>query len=342
MSKSKSSPARKVHHISDISSLKSYSERLNTLGVDTLESLVAMAQSARPELEAFLGAKIDSLVAALPMSATAIPQKALESIREANFPLGVALDKIPRSPVAPPMIPSAAAATVDLIPQMPPIRNQHRRGTCVAFASLAAYEHFLGTHGAMQDLAEQFLYWNCKANDGIPNDAGTWVGIAFPLLKRDGCCLERTWSYVPDPIPGNEGQGPAPGGAQIEALAFRLANFQNLAPTSVPDIKAALASSRCVAFSIPVFNSWYGSSEVAYSGDITLPVPGEVRVGGHAMCLVGYIDDATNPGTGGGRFLLRNSWGLVWGAGSPHGPGYGTIPYSYIARFCTEAYSPTL
>ena len=61
---------------------------------------------------------------------------------------------------------NGVTATVNLIAQMSPIRDQGTRGTCVSFAALAAYEHALSTVGAAHDLAEQFLYWNCKSNDG--------------------------------------------------------------------------------------------------------------------------------------------------------------------------------
>jgi C1A family cysteine protease len=139
-------------------------------------------------------------------------------------------------------------------------------------------------------------------------------------------------------MPGNEGQGPPPGGAQFQALGFRIVSFFNIAATSVMDFRNELLAGRVVAFSIPVFNSWYRSTAVAYSGDITLPIPGEVRVGGHAMCIVGCIDLPDHPEIGGGRFILRNSGDAKWGINSPYGPGYGTIPYAYIARFGT-AYS---
>ena len=338
---SSSSPPT-THALTAISQFGSYHGRLRALGIDTLEQLVGAAQGARPELEAYLETAIDPLLQQLPVAASAIPQKALAMIQQATYALGVALDNVPRSAVAPPLITAAAPppAVVNLVAQMPPVRNQGHRGTCVAFAALASYEHFLGKAGAMQDLSEQFLYWNCKSNDGHPNDEGTWLGIAFPLLKRDGCCLEGTWPYNPNPIVGNEGQGPPPGGARVQALTYRLASFQSLAPTSVPDIKATLAAGRCVAFSNSVFNSWYGSPHVAYTGDITLPIPGEVRIGGHAMCLVGYVDSASDDLIGGGRFILRNSWDTTWGIACPYGPGYGTIPYTYLSRFGTEAYTP--
>lgn len=339
----KAQPRQSAHRLDSIPQLRSVQDRLQGLGITTLEQLVGAAQAARPELEAYLQVQIDPLLQMLPVAAAAIPQQALSTIQKASYALGVALDRIPRATIAPPLLATTAAPpppSINLVPQMPPIRNQGSRGTCVAFASLGAYEHFLGKAGAHQDLSEQFLYWDCKSNDGHPTEEGTWVGVAFPLLKRDGCCLEGTWPYNPVPIPGNESQGPPPGGAKLQALTFRLANFQVLAPTSVADIKTALADSRCVAFSIPVFNSWYGSPQVAYSGDITLPIPGEVRNGGHAMCLVGYADSAADVAIGGGRFIVRNSWDTTWGLACPYGAGYGTIPYAYITRFASEAYAP--
>jgi C1A family cysteine protease len=112
-----------------------------------------------------------------------------------------------------------------------------------------------------------------------------------------------------------------------------------VAPASPIDYRNELLAQRAVAFSIPVFNSWYRSSVVVYTGDITMPIPGEVRVGGHAMCIVGCIDLPGRHEIGGGRFILRNSWDAKWGISSPYGTGYGSIPYAYIARFGTEAYS---
>ena len=109
--------------------------------------------------------------------------------------------------------------------------------------------------------------------------------------------------------------------------------------TSITDYKAALASNHWVPFSIPVYNSWYFSNQVRLTGDITNPIPGEIAAGGHAMCIVGCVDQPDRPELGGGRFVLRNSWGGTWGQTSPYGAGYGTIPYIYIQRFAIEAYT---
>ena len=314
---------------------------LKALGYTSYEQFAYAAQVAAPELASYLEVEsIDSLISQISVAATAISADVLETISSANYALGVAIDDIPRLTAAPGLSVAPPNNTgMNLIGKLPAVRHQQGRGTCVAHAALGIYEHHLMTKGSYHDLSEQFLYWNCKQSDGIPQTTGTYLGIALPLLKRDGCCPEASWPYEPLPVAGNEGQGPPPGGAQLIALSFRLPAFKVLSPTSVDDLKGELARGCCVAFSIPVFNSWYRNTWVAATGDIVMPIPGEVRAGGHAMCLVGYEDMPGSPEFGGGRFILRNSWGKDWGINSPYGPGYGTMPYAYLARFGAEAYS---
>jgi C1A family cysteine protease len=49
-----------------------------------------------------------------------------------------------------------------------------------------------------------------------------------------------------------------------------------------------------------------------------MPSANEQVLGGHAVLAVGY-DDASQ------RFIVRNSWGDVWGQA-----GYFTMPYAYL------------
>ena len=46
-------------------------------------------------------------------------------------------------------------------------------------------------------------------------------------------------------------------------------------------------------------------------------------LGGHAVPIVGYINDSSQPG--GGVFICQNSWGTPWGY-----HGYFYLPYSVI------------
>lgn len=59
---------------------------------------------------------------------------------------------------------------------------------------------------------------------------------------------------------------------------------------------------------------------------------GDYSVGGHAILLVGYNDDAENSdGTPKGKFTFMNSWGTGWGNN-----GFGTLPYEYLCGTSTS------
>lgn len=234
---------------------------------------------------------------------------------------------------------------VDLFAEMPPIRNQGSRGCCVAFSTLAVYEHYLNRNGDGLNMSEQFQYFECKQNDGHPNEEGTWLRVSYPLLQSVGGIEEAMWKYQPNRVLGNEAQGPPPVGAVEHAAANRIPGFRQLPPTSVDAIKAELAAGHPVSFSIPVFSSWARNPNVVQTGDIGLPFPYEQAVGGHAMCIFGYDDSPRHdmgPLLGSpvvGYFFVRNSWGPHWGTANGPRVGYGTIPYAYIDRYGMEAFT---
>lgn len=330
--------------LENVAYLAPHARRLKQLGYRSLEQFVGSANAAGSELGRYLDVDINSLLANLPQEhAPLLAKSRAYSKSPLKFSLGARLRQADTKRVAFAAAPIGIPlpTQVNWVSQMPPIKDQGARGCCVAFASLAVVEHYSGTQNAYKDLSEQFLYWDCKSNDGDPNNEGTWLHVSFPRLQIDGCCLESTWPYNPSNIPGNEGQGPPPSGATAEALLYKVAQINPLPATSIQSIKSELARNRCVAFSIPVFNSWYLNNQVQLTGDIILPIPGETEVNGHAMCLVGYFDDTTNsnPALGGGVFILRNSWNSQWGTQCTYGVGYGTIPYAYIASYADEAYS---
>jgi C1A family cysteine protease len=330
-------------------------DQLQQLGYETVEEASGVLRVAHRELARLFGTDPDTAqdfaVTLRGAASAAVSEEEERLLGAATFSLGVALERIPYTaevPAVPALSFAAAAAaaplalpaTVNMVAEMTPVRDQARRGTCVAHAAIAAYEHFLkkNDHGDI-DLSEQFLYWACKQHDGNPNLEGTWLAVAFDRLYQDGVCLEETWPYNPDPIPGSEGQGPPPAGAVLAAMDYRIAKYVTLGARAVDDIKQVLASGLCVAFSVPVYNTLMKNPQAMKTGKIPNPVPGEYPVGGHAMCFVGYEDDAATPGLGGGRFILKNSWNGYFGYASSYGPGYGTIPYAYIARLGKEAFA---
>lgn len=226
---------------------------------------------------------------------------------------------------------------VNYITQLPPVRNQGSRGTCVAHATAAVREFMeikAGMAAADVNLSEQFIYWWCKEQDNLPNVSGTYPQYGIECLAKVGTVSEVQWPYNAIAKPGDEGQGPPPPGALDEAWRWRLKRSIRLDPKNVNSIKTALADGKAVVFAIPVFPSWYSLRTTRRSGKINLPLPGEKPTGAHAMALIGYVDDATAPG--GGFFLLRNSWapgGVPWGFDNPQAAGYGAISYEFIAKY---------
>lgn len=226
------------------------------------------------------------------------------------------------------------APAVNLINKMSPIRNQASRGTCVAFTLTAINEYYRRVQGVPQDLSEQHLYYETKLIDGASSVCGTWQSKAAQALASRGQCREAIWPYNPNPPCNNHGSLPAT--ARPNGLNYRLP-LQQLSSTNVVAIKTALASKKPTGISIPVYNSWFRSAETNRTGRITNRIGSEPRVGGHAICVVGYQDDASAPG--GGYFIIRNSWSTNWGNQCPYGAGYGTISYRYIATDCSEAFA---
>jgi len=336
----------------------SYREKLKELGYLSVEQVLAVVRQHPAGFARYFQADVSKIFSAIPHKeglAAKLPANAALAVYHLGAPLRQpCLSRMPiRDLAAAALIPSNAQVPstnmpggkgpdVDLSPLMPPIRNQGDRGTCVAHATCALLEYRFGHRGPLpnsQDYSEQFQYWNCKQHDGIPNQEGTFLSVSVPLLFTDGCCKESTWPYNPVVIPNDEAQGPPPPAALQAAPLFKISKFNQLNARAVAEIKTELAQGRPVAITVPVFDYCWFNSETRSSGDITLPIPGDITNEGHAVCLVGYEDLLGEEELGGGRFLVRNSWDALWGVNNPLGAGYGTIPYSYITTYGDEAYS---
>jgi hypothetical protein len=236
---------------------------------------------------------------------------------------------------APPPTGQPQPTVVNLIDSnMPPIRDQAGRAACVSFASIACLEYHLRRFGnqADLDLSEQFQYWNLVTTAKLDLES------AYRLLASAGSCREITWPYYGKVMRENDSQDPPPATAAAEAMAYRCNDFrQIIPPRDISAIQAQLRRGRIVGIGIPVYASWYRNGIVRKTGNIIVPIAGEIpELNGHAIALVGYADDPHY--AGGGYFMVRNSWDSRWGKDSVFGPGYGTIPYRFISKYNWEAW----
>ena len=320
---------------------------LARLWILSAEQLVAAASvpGGRDGLRSYLGLDDEALEVVLAAAGSAMPPARAMLVAAPEPPdrgLGAfpPTDEIIAETEALPLSRLAATeaaalpAAVDLSRQMPAVRNQGGRGTCVAFALTAVHEFHRRVQGGQPELSEQHLYYETKQIDGQPNGCGTWIVRAAQALGANGECRETVWPYNPSSSCNEHGTLPA--GARPDGATRKL-EARRLDPRNIAGIKAALAGGSPVAFSIPVYDSWYRSAETRRTGRITLRIGNEAATGGHAMCLIGYQDDGTAPG--GGYFVLRNSWGSGWASESTYGAGNGTIPYAYLANDNWEAFT---
>ena len=236
---------------------------------------------------------------------------------------------------------------VRLIDRMPSVKDQGERGTCTAFASVALCEF---AEGCETELSPQFLYWASKERDGRPNHEGTYLDTVQSVLHEIGVCEECLWPYNTKPAFDNgvlnAGQGPAPEVAVEDARNHRV-SCRALSPKSVREFRKLLAAGYPVVVGLTTFRSWTGNPMTAETGWVPMPYmrrdedggwqPLEKPGGGHAMCLVGYVDDRSV--AGGGYFIVRNSWGEDWASECEEGAGHALIPYRYVALFCHSAFT---
>jgi hypothetical protein len=292
-----------------------------------LDDLVAAAKKLIPPTRDIRSLEMEQLAAQAAYSLGALLDEPAEIMEE----------RLRLPEYAPPEGRAVLPSSHSLLDGLPPVRNQGSRGTCVAHAVTAVREQLEIAAGSPPEinLSEQYVYWWCKAHDGIPKASGTYVSVGMRCLNESGAPWEEVWPYVSRET-GDQGQGPPPPAAANGDPAFRTLRTQEFNRTDITGIKTCLYEGRVVAFSIPVFDSWYASSATSRWGKITLPLPGEPADGGHAMALVGYQDDPDAPG--GGYFLVRNSW-QPWSWDGVWQEGYGYISYAYISRHATAVFS---
>ena len=313
--------------------------RLAELWITTAEELVSVARQEQglqglaehlelPEDE--VTDLVELAVAALPPEVSFAPDDVM------SVGLGALDEAESEEPGAEPVSFAPLPGQVDLRNRMPPVRNQRNRGTCVAHACVAVREFLLGEQSTGGDLSEQFLYWRCKEVDGHPTANGTWIRVGMERLQNDGVCIEELWPYNPNPISGNQGQGPPPAGAEEAAKRYTIGDGPKLQAQWVTSLREALAGGKPVAFGVPVYTYWL-IEPTRSSGDVRMPLSSDHKEGGHAMCMVGYEDDPDVPG--GGFFLVRNSWGTRWGRDNALEPGHGRIPYDYLSQHGLSAYT---
>ena len=184
-----------------------------------------------------------------------------------------------------------------------------------AFAATGALESYIlikdNRPGQNDNRAEQILV-SCS-DAGISCQQGGYIDSAAEYLSITGLPAESYFPYTATDAPCSNAQ------TGWENYTYRTYSWDWVTwnATSADPIKSALYNNGPLITTMDVYRDFY-----YYSKGVYQYAWGEYR-GGHAVVIVGYADNATI--SGGGYFIVKNSWGTGWGES-----GYFKIAYSEI------------
>lgn len=209
----------------------------------------------------------------------------------------------------------------------PPIGDQGKYGTCVAWAAgynLKTALNAIENHWTTAQLADpanqtspKDLWFGISSSDKRPQCGGTGFDPAFTVLKTQGVSNMKDVPY--------KNLGSCDGFSQGDSTN-RIATFNRVNFNKVEQLKAYLNDTIPLAVAAHLgdnFMSW-NSDQVLTSDTRYQP---KMMHAYHAMVISGYDD-------GKHAFRLRNSWGTKWGD-----EGSIWVDYDYFVNdFCESVF----
>ena len=206
-------------------------------------------------------------------------------------------------------------------------RLQGGRPTCSAFTVTVALEYAVAKrqgHGTR--LSVEFLNWSANKVCGDSADGGffsdLWKGFA-----AYGICAEEDMPYQPSFAPAE-----APGAAALADAKTRLDLGLRLHWIKEWNVNTGLTVEHLAAIRQTLANGWpvcaglRWPKQARWEDGVLQMAPADGVYDGHSVLLIGYRNDAAQPG--GGVFIFRNT------AGDGRD---GLMPYAYAQAYMNDA-----
>ncbi len=228
--------------------------------------------------------------------------------------------------VAPDPVSAPLPPSVDLRSGLPPVGDQGRQNSCVAWAVgyycksfQEAREQWWSLDALEHQFSPSFIY-NQRPTSRCSIDRGMSIVAALRILQKGALPLSAAPYSASDPCSKPPASALSAAG-EYRAGAYAML-FQGAGRANVDQIKAYLAAGAPVILAIPVYNNF----RTARPGNAVIGVPptGSSMLGGHAVLAVGY--DATG-------ILIVNSWGTRWGE-----KGFACLTYEFVRRYSWEGW----
>jgi cathepsin L len=179
-----------------------------------------------------------------------------------------------------------------------PIKNQGTCRACWAFSATAALEaqNFLKT-GKLVSLSEQNLV-DCSTRQGNQGCAGGWMGSAFQyVISNNGINTQQSYPYI-------NKNGPCR--FNNTSIGSTASSYVMLPSKNESALTQALANIGPISIGLDASLS---SFRFYSSGVYMNRTCSQVNLN-HAAALVGYGTDSVS---GLDYYILKNSWGTLWG-----------------------------
>ena len=228
-------------------------------------------------------------------------------------------------------------SSVDLTAHFPPIGNQGKYGTCVAWAvgyNMKTYLDALDRGLSSTELAQKSnqsspkdLFWAIANTDKGGDCNGTNFEFALDILQSRGVA---TLADVPYTNLGNCSDSPE-AGWNTAAANWKIENYRKVGDDYEMDlatIKGYLAQNRPVVIGARLGDKFMATNDATILSYETYEYAGQHAY--HAMILSGYDDNKK-------AFRVVNSWAPSWGDN-----GYIWVDYDFfVDEFCFAAFVAT-
>lgn len=197
-----------------------------------------------------------------------------------------------------------------------PVLDQGQLGSCVAHGTAGCVLF----HQPDFMLSRLWLYYKARSLEGtVHDDAGCQIRDAVKVLVSHGAPPETDWPYDITKFATRP-----PVKATKDAKKEIILKYERIATPQ--EARACIASGSPYIVGFTLFES-FESDEVARTGKVPMPTPGEREIGGH--CVLGFGYDETHD-----EYL--NSWSDTWG---DH--GYFKVPHAYVEQFASDMWAIT-
>ncbi|MCL2200325.1 MAG: stalk domain-containing protein [Oscillospiraceae bacterium] len=199
------------------------------------------------------------------------------------------------------------------LPRLNVILDQGNIGACVAYSvgTCKSILEYQGTNKWIK-FSAMMLYGHRRPNHW--QGRGMWPREALSNLRHDGMWLKRDFNTrreVPELFPFVSRARAENPNLNRDALKFRVCGYARLRNDN--EIKKALRNGMPVTASWELFESF---KQTGRNGRVSVPRPGERRVGAHQMTIVGWTAD--------NHWIVINSWGVRFAH-----QGMYYIPFEY-------------